>query len=264
MATAGPARWRVLVCVALVLTGCSSATSGSGSLGSSAPSSPGPTPVGSSAAPTSAPPTSAAPVSSVPATTAAPLTPASTAPASASPPAGCSTPSCTFVSSADLGQGVALLVHSNPNVDGIGAAYLELRQNGIGVAWHEIRDENAGQLVCQYSGPVRNCGFVTSVGAHSSHAYPVAVNGTDLYVGDPAVADTPVMRVKDLDGDRRVDALAVQNDYKPSYVEGHNQWQTFRMTADATAFTSTGCGPTAKSHEPPPAPHQLVTGPCTG
>lgn len=146
-------------------------------------------------------------------------------------------------------------------VDGIGSAFLELTENGTPVQWNELKDEIPAELTCNIAGSVRNCVLVTYVGAHGANAYPVLFDGSTLRIGLAVNTDTPELHAKDLDGDNRLDAYGLQNNYDPSYASGKVQWQTFQRSGDGTAFTSTGCGPLASAAPPPPS--ALLTGTCS-
>jgi hypothetical protein len=182
-------------------------------------------------------------------------------PVELTPPGVCATPDCRLVHRAALGAGDTVALYGNTSADGgAGAAILEFAAHGTSTYWRVFAGQTPSQLECAAAATPRNCVVVDYVGAHGALAYPVVVLDGGPWVGEPVTTDTPDLRAADLDGDGRVDAFGVQNDYRPSYAEGAVQWQTWRRSRDGTAFASSGCGPLVRRTPRPPT--TLLTGAC--
>jgi hypothetical protein len=166
------------------------------------------------------------------------------------------------VKSWNVGDDYIVAVFSAPDAaGGVGSSVLLLGQGDTPIEWHVLSGETPGELLCKVAvGTLRNCVLVDYVGAHAATAYPLTVSGNRLLVGKAVGTDTPAMHAVDLDHDLRVDAIGLNNNYKPDYASGHVQWQTWRRTTDGMTLSVTGCGPLKQSA--PPRPSTFLTGTC--
>jgi hypothetical protein len=174
------------------------------------------------------------------------------------PPKACSSSDCTLFASDDLGSGFAISVHNNSTA---GVAIVELAYHGTPLYWHVFRFETPAEFACDVAGSVRNCVLVDYTGAHAAIAHPIVLATATLLIGKEVVSDTPDLHPADLDGDNRIDAYGLHNDYDPDYASGKVRWQTWSRSADGRSFASTGCGPLSQTA--PPAPTSFLAGACS-
>jgi hypothetical protein len=234
-----------LVSLAVLCAGCASTTDGIGSARGSG----GATSGGGRSSPPDFP--SAGPTSSA----------AGSNPVAVAPPTVCSTAACKTVKSYDLGGGFTIVARGNAAAGGgVGAAVVELTQQGTPVYWRVFDGETPSELACDIAGSVRNCVLVDYTGAHAATGHPIVLTGATLGIGEAVGSDTPGLHPQDLDGDNRIDLYGLQNNYDPDYASGKVQWQTWRRSGDGMSFTSTGCGPLSASA--PTAPTVLQSGGC--
>lgn len=172
-------------------------------------------------------------------------------------PPNCPANSCHVRLTASIGGADGVAVWSN---DAQHSTIVVGTVNGAARSSSVLPDESPAQLSCQTRGEQSNCILVDLVGAHGSIAHLIRDNNGSVVLGATASASTPTMAANDLNGDGWVDVVALQNDYQPSYVNGHVYWQTW--LSDGTALKSSGCSGKSTVAEAAPAPTAPLTGSC--
>lgn len=141
---------------------------------------------------------------------------------------------------------------------------LELLNAGNHVQWWvgRLGFGWAAELSCLNSPPPAgaNCVVVAEVGSHAGSAEVVLLQGAKLVAPATAsvVFDSGLPVAADLDADGRLDVLGVENDYRPSFANGHNFWTSYRLIG--TSLQQTGCLPVSSPTQAPPT--RMLAGRC--